>query len=122
MTISLTRPNSVEVNPSPRAARVVPADVWDIERRGDTARNAAHVRTLETGNRKYSSEDFRGAGGAQGNGDAFESRREKAGATILGAFFGIALIIGSAFGGAFSGGDAGFAPHEASQQMVAAIQ
>lgn len=122
MTISLARPNCTETATVKGAASVAPADVWDLDRRGREKRGTPHVRTLDAGNRKYGSADRGGSGRAQGLNDAFETRREKAGATIMGALFGIALIVGSAFGGAFSGGDAGFVPDETSQQMAAVIQ
>lgn len=122
MTISLIRPNSAETSSVRQTMSVAPADVWDLDRNGREIRNATHVRTLDTPNRKYGLADSGGSGSARDSQDVFETRREKAGATVMGALFGIALIVGSAFGGAFSGGDAGFVPDETSQQMAAVIR
>lgn len=121
MTISLARTNSTEVKTT-RTRSVIPADVWDLERRSVNAHETAHVRTLDARNRTCASVDIGGSNGRPESDGVFESRREKGGATIMGALFGIALIVGSAFGGAFSGGDAGFVPHETSQHMAAVVQ
>lgn len=122
MTISIARPNTDEANSSARTLRVAPADVWDLERRGEHGAHVSRVRTLDTENRKYGPVVPGRGGNLQQEDDGVESRREKAGATIMGALFGIALIVGSAFGGAFAGGDAGFVPDKTSQHMAAVIQ
>ena len=122
MTISIARSSSTDSSSMKPASRVQPADVWDLDRRSSALRNRPTVRTLGPDNRKY---EHRGApdrvefgGGA----DSFESRRETAGAAVLGALFGVALIVGSAFGGAFSGGDAGFISDNHGTQMAAVSQ
>lgn len=122
MTISIVRTNSTDSSSMATPQRVQPADVWDLDRRrsGDAA--PVHVRTLESSNRKYGPIPDGHSDRDEGSADSFETRREKTGAALMGALFGLALIVGSAFGGAFSGGDAGFVPQDAGNQIAAVSQ
>lgn len=120
MTIPLARPNSTERNKAKEAMRVVPADVWDLERSIGSPRNASQVRTLDSANRKSAPMDSGGGSVPRGE-RSTDLHREKASAAIMGALFGIALIVGSAFGGAFSSGDGGAVPREANQPVAAAV-
>lgn len=122
MTISLTRPISTETNQSTPPVRVAPADVWDLERQIRGAGQVSRVRTLDADNRKYAPVHAGLEERITVEERSIETHRDKAGAAIMGALFGIALIVGSAFGGAFSGDDAGIAPAEPGQQMAAVIQ
>lgn len=125
MTISLTRPNSIDNNDSRRNApvgRVVPADVWDVDSREGNRLGNRNVRTLGAPYRNYGSVPFERIESSTLDESPIETRREKTGAALLGAMFGIVLIVGSAFGGAFSGGDAGFDPTEMGSTMAAVTQ
>lgn len=119
MTISIARTNSTDSNNAATSPRVQPADVWDLDRRRGAVRGEVNVRTLSPSSRKYGPIGSRHPGAFESPDNDFETHREKTGAAIMGALFGLALIVGSAFGGAFSGGDAGFVPQEAGTQIAA---
>lgn len=122
MTISIARSNSTDTASAYSSRRVAPADVWDVDRRVSTRRNVASVRTLEASSRKYEPSSRAYVQEEIELDSVIEPRREKAGAVIMGALFGLALIVGSAFGGAFSGGDAGFNPDQMGNTITAATQ
>ncbi|MCT1683647.1 hypothetical protein M3A74_02275 [Corynebacterium appendicis] len=119
MTVSIARSNSTDSHAAATGSRIQPADVWDLDRRRATVGGGVNVRTLEPTSRKYTPIGSRHSEAFEVQDNGFETRREKTGAAIMGALFGLALIVGSAFGGAFSGGDAGFAPQDASTQIAA---
>lgn len=122
MTISIARTNSTDAASAYSSRRVAPADVWDVDRRVPARRNVASVRTLEGSSRKYEPAARAYVRDEIQPDSVIEPRREKSGAVIMGALFGLALIVGSAFGGAFSGGDAGFNPDQMGNTIAAVAQ
>ena len=125
MTISITRTGSTNGSYSrvkEMSSRVYPADVWDLDRSRPGRGKSVNVRTLEQTSRKYDPLRRSSSEGVEAVGNEFETGREKTGAALMGALFGVALIIGSAFGGAFSGGDAGFVPESTGHQIAAVPQ
>lgn len=84
---------------------VPPAEVWDVDSGASRRVGTPGVRTLSSLNRMHERTPKAGSGAVAGRGEAFESRHETRDTVILGVSMTAALLIGSAFGGVFSGGD-----------------
>lgn len=83
---------------------VPPAEVWDVDASTGCRAGSPRVRTLGSRNRMHERTPGIGAGAVGNRGEVFESRHETRDTVILGVSMTAALLIGSAFGGVFSGG------------------
>lgn len=120
MTISVARANSANVDREHRLVKVDPADVWDVLPGRSSHCSAPRVRTIEASYRKVdhlANEVPAGRSHAQA---AVETRGDSRAATIMGALLGIALLVGSAFGGVFSGEEYSYVPNEDHSSVVSA--
>lgn len=90
-------------------AASAPVDTWDLME-GSAVSARGSVRTLEEGYR--TSVDYREGLDQVGQRieTAIENEKEKRASLILGGVLGLALLIGSAFGGVFSGEEVDPAP------------
>ena len=105
MTISIARPHSADIVRNDLRRTVQPADVWDINDTRARRQHVANVRTLGESDRKESLTRYRAAADTAGAFENIEDRREKRGTIAMGILLGLSLFIGSALGGAFSGGE-----------------
>lgn len=102
---------AVAINPAQNAFHfgstapsvVPPAEVWDVESTQPRRGGGGSVRTISATHRKYDRSDREEAIAGSGDVSAFETRRERRDTLLLGAGMTAALLIGSAFGGAFAG-------------------
>ena len=82
---------------------VQPVEVWDLEKVPGRAVEASRVRTLGAYDRKGDRLNLVHSCGERKTDDVFESHRERKEGVVLAAILSVALLVGSAFGGAFSG-------------------
>lgn len=117
---------SVVINPSHKAETyrrgcASPAsavEMWDVSGIQRTGAVMGNVRTLPVGGRTVGRTPAPPTDAAKPRGKTFESHRENRESVILGGLFTVALLLGSAFGGVFSGG--GEAPMEESAHVSVA--
>lgn len=82
---------------------VQPAEVWDLKKVPGRAVETSRVRTLGANDRKGDRLNLVHSCGERKTDDVFESHRERKEGVVLAAILSVALLVGSAFGGAFSG-------------------
>lgn len=111
MTISVARSNSANIDHGHRLVKVDPADVWDVLPGRPSHCSAPRVRTIEASYRKGDHLDNEVPLGCSHAQTAVETRGDNRAATIMGALLGIALLVGSAFGGVFSGEELTYVPN-----------
>ncbi|QPK82507.1 hypothetical protein G7Y29_06315 [Corynebacterium qintianiae] len=119
MTIQLERVYTAPTSEGPALLRTLPADMWDLPASAPAARKAVHVRTLEPGSRNRERRPLGEIGLRPTREEAFETRHENRANVFMGAALGLALILGSAAGGAFSG-DAAIHPEVSTVENVTA--
>lgn len=120
MTISIARPNCSNLENASGAYRVDPADVWDVQRARPSRCSSSRVRTLDASDRKDDQYRQRASVDLTEGKQPVETHGENRAAAIMGALFGIALLVGSAFGGAFSGEEKGYVPTEFQNAVASA--
>ncbi|AWB84163.1 hypothetical protein [Corynebacterium liangguodongii] len=101
MTIQIERNNAPQAAYREHLAEVLPAEVWDIPAAPRCPRRPSGVRTRGVPHRNYGREKrFEQASGVSAT-PAFETRHENRAGILMGVILGLALIVGSAAGGAF---------------------
>ena len=100
---------------------VPPAEVWDVDSGASRRVGTPGVRTLSSMNRIHERTPRAGSRTVAGRGEAFESRHETRDTVILGVSMTAALLIGSAFGGVFSGGESSAAAPSGEVARTAAV-
>lgn len=100
---------------------VPPAEVWDVNSGAQRRVGTPSVRTLTSLNRMHGRPPRTDRGAVGGRGEAFESRHETRDTVILGVSMTAALLIGSAFGGVFSGGEGSAAASDDQGSQTAAV-
>lgn len=100
---------------------VPPAEVWDVDSGVSRRVGTPGVRTLNSVNRIHERTLRAGSGAVAGRGESFESRHETRDTVILGVSMTAALLIGSAFGGVFSGGESSAAAPSGEVARTAAV-
>lgn len=100
---------------------VPPAEVWDVDSGASRRVGTPSVRTLNSLNRMHERTPRSGSGAEGSKGEVFESRHETRDTVILGVSMTAALLIGSAFGGVFSGGESSAAAPSGEVARTAAV-
>lgn len=103
------------------ASVVPPAEVWDVEYGASRRVGTPGVRTLSSLHRIYERTPRAGSVAEGSRGEVFESRHETRDTVILGVSMTAALLIGSAFGGVFSGGESSAAAPGGEVARTAAV-
>lgn len=108
---------SVAINPSMNSVNSVrdaesnlvnpeaAAEVWDLDRVSPRGRSPRRVRTLSAFDRKDERLNAVPICGRGREDDVFETHRERKEGVVLAGILSAALLIGSAFGGVFSGSE-----------------
>lgn len=81
------------------------AEVWDLDRVSSRGLSSRRVRTLDALDRKDERLSAVSICGSGQEDDVFESHRERKEGVVLAGILSAALLIGSAFGGVFSGSE-----------------
>lgn len=102
----------------PRTA--APSEIWDVAPRSHTAASARGVRQLTAQNRTQGLRFDDASVNPQPPSPKFEPDRERRDNVLLGAMMAAALIVGSALGGVFGGGEAPAADFGAESQVSVA--
>lgn len=100
---------------------VPPAEVWDVDAGTGSRVGSPRVRTLSSLNRIHDRTRRPNSGAVGDRGEVFESRHEMRDTVILGVSMTAALLIGSAFGGVFSGGAGAAAVPDGGVAQTAAV-
>lgn len=100
---------------------VPPAEVWDVDSGASRRVGTPSVRTLNSLNRIHERTPRAGSGAVAGRREAFESRHETRDTVILGVSMTAALLIGSAFGGVFSGEESAAAVSDGQVAQAATV-
>ena len=103
MTIQIDRPHAAHTSFNSATAPTLPAAVWDLPEAESISRGARHVRTLSPVHRNSERVNAGTVRAGAQNSDMFETRHENRASLLMGAALGLALILGSAAGGAFAG-------------------
>lgn len=102
---SMNSVNSARDGESNLVNPVAAAEVWDLDRVSPRGRSSRRVRTLSAFDRKDERLNAVPICGRGREDDVFETHRERKEGVVLAGILSAALLIGSAFGGVFSGSE-----------------
>ncbi|SDL77440.1 hypothetical protein SAMN04488535_0739 [Corynebacterium mycetoides] len=119
MTIQIDRASTAHTPHTAHPARATTVAVWDVAPETHTRAHSTRVRTLSPHNRTHERVPRLPRPTEIPAETAFESRHENRADILMGAVLGLALILGSAAGGAFSA-DPADQGHGAAHDVVSA--